>query len=118
MELSTGVGQSSPVHCVKLMSSLLKHLKLPMAPLLPAILPYTAREGIAAIAQSSDPSLPLPSDPLPPDTPLPISHALEYLADTLVQEGKGEQAREVYEELGSTYDRMRAAYWHHRAASV
>lgn len=97
---------------------LLKHFQLPMAPLLPAVLPYTAREGIAALAQSPDAALPLPSEPLPPDTPLPISHALEYLADTLVQAGKGEQARAVYLELGTTYDKMRAAYWHHRASSV
>lgn len=87
-----------------------------MAPLLPAILPYTARDGIAAIAESTDEDLPLPSEPLPRDTPLPISHALEYLADTLVEEGKPDQAREILTELSEKYDRMRAVYWGFRAS--
>ena len=56
----------------------------------------------------------MPSDPLPDDTPLPISHALEFLADALVEQGKLTEAKTVLNELGQKYDRMRAGYWEFR----
>jgi protein farnesyltransferase/geranylgeranyltransferase type-1 subunit alpha len=48
------------------------------------------------------------------DTPTPISYALEFYADALVQEGKLGDAEAVFRELGEEVDRMRAGYWEYR----
>lgn len=100
---------------------LLKHLRLPFSPLLPAILPYCA--GSSMPLAEADPTastpteqsiLPMPADPLPNDTPLPISHALEFAADALADQGRLGEASQVFAELASTHDRMRAGYWEFR----
>ncbi|WVO23079.1 uncharacterized protein IAS62_004424 [Cryptococcus decagattii] len=92
----------------------LKHFSLPLAPLLPAILPYTAYQPNPDTEINDAFHLPMPSDPLPQDTPLPIPLALEYLADTFIEQNKVDDAAEVFEKLSSKYDRMRAGYWEFR----
>lgn len=92
----------------------LKHFSLPLAPLLPAILPYTAYQPNPDTEINDAFHLPMPSDPLPQDTPLPIPLALEYLADTFIEQNRVDDAAEVFEKLSSKYDRMRAGYWEFR----
>jgi len=91
---------------------LLNHMKSPYTPLLPSIIPYTGSESIESTPE--DYENPLPQDPLPKDTPLPISHALEFVADALVEQGKTTEAAEIFTDLGEKYDRIRLAYWSHR----
>ncbi|RXK41121.1 protein farnesyltransferase/geranylgeranyltransferase type-1 subunit alpha [Tremella mesenterica] len=92
----------------------LKYLKKPLTPLLPAILPYTEREDVTITAKEET-NLPMPSNPLPRDTPLPISYALEFLAESYQEQGLSIEAAAVYTELSEKYDRMRSAYWAYRA---
>jgi protein farnesyltransferase/geranylgeranyltransferase type-1 subunit alpha len=89
---------------------LLKHLKKTYTSLLPAVAIYTGKE------LPSDPSitLPMPSDPLPKDTPLPISYALEFYAESLLEQGKKSEAAEVFAQLGNEVDRIRASFWDYR----
>lgn len=56
----------------------------------------------------------MPSDPLPKDTPLPISYALELYAESLLEQDKKKEAGEVFAQLGDEVDRIRASYWDHR----
>ncbi|WWC90667.1 uncharacterized protein L201_005603 [Kwoniella dendrophila CBS 6074] len=93
---------------------LLRHFKLPLSPLLPAILPYTTRPSAKIPGNPQDLDFPLPSSPLADDTPLPVSLALEYLADTLLEQGLSAEAGEVFSELSTQYDRMRAGYWEYK----
>ncbi|WWD19103.1 hypothetical protein CI109_103561 [Kwoniella shandongensis] len=93
---------------------LLKHFKLPLTPLLPAVIPYTTRPSATSVESSSTFDFPLPSDPLPNDTPLPVSLALEYLGDSLIEQNQTTEAGQVFEELSLKYDRMRAGYWEYR----
>jgi len=93
----------------ELISSLLKHLKKPYTPLLPAIAIYTGKD-----IPSDSTSLPLPCDPLPKDTPLPISYALEFYAECLLEQNKKDEAAEVFAQLGNEVDRIRASYWDYR----
>jgi protein farnesyltransferase/geranylgeranyltransferase type-1 subunit alpha len=51
---------------------------------------------------------------LPNDTPLPISYALEFHAEALLEQGKKEEAGEVFVQLRDEFDRMRGTYWDHR----
>jgi protein farnesyltransferase/geranylgeranyltransferase type-1 subunit alpha len=51
---------------------------------------------------------------LPNDTPLPISYALEFYAEALLEQGKKEEAGEVFVQLRDEVDRMRGTYWDHR----
>lgn len=94
----------------------MKHLKLPLTPLLPAIATYTSRLDL--VSPSDTTTLPMPQEPLPADTPLPISYALELWAEILVEQGKTEEARKVYAQLRDEADRMRAAYWDHRLRAI
>ncbi len=87
-------------------------MKLPFSPLLPPIMPYT--EAVSAKMPKGSNEYREPSNPLPDETPLPISHALEFLADALVEQGKKGEAGQVYERLGKETDRMRGAYWDFR----
>ena len=59
----------------------------------------------------------MPSNPLPADTPIPVSHALEFLADAYLEQGQGDDAADIFAELGQIHDRMRAAYWKYRQSS-
>ncbi|ORY35543.1 hypothetical protein BCR39DRAFT_510606 [Naematelia encephala] len=93
---------------------LLKHLNQPFTPLLPAIQTYTGHGSTPV----KDFSYPIPLDPLSRDTPLPISHALEFLADALAEQGKTEEAAEVFKQLGQEVDRMRAGYWDYRKQQI
>lgn len=94
----------------------MKHLKLPLTPLLPAIATYTGRSDLVS---PSDPTpLPMPQESLPADTPLPISHALELWAEILVEQEQKDEAAKVYIQLRDEVDRMRAAYWDHRRRAV
>ncbi|WVQ82133.1 hypothetical protein IAT38_004261 [Cryptococcus sp. DSM 104549] len=93
---------------------LLKHYKLPLSPLIPAISPYTARPSATLPSPPESFDFPLPSDPLPKDTPLPVSLALEYLGDSLIEQNQETEAGAVFGELSTTYDRMRAGYWEYR----
>ncbi|OCF42197.1 protein farnesyltransferase/geranylgeranyltransferase type-1 subunit alpha [Kwoniella heveanensis CBS 569] len=93
---------------------LLRHFKLPLSPLLPAILPYTARPSTQLPGVPDDFDFPLPTSPLPKDTPLPIPLALEYLAEVLLEENQASEAGQVFGELSTDYDRMRAGYWEFR----
>jgi protein farnesyltransferase/geranylgeranyltransferase type-1 subunit alpha len=95
-------------------SSLLKELKMPFTPIIPSIHAYTGQDG----ENTATTDLPSPSDPLPQDTPLPISHAVEFLADALAEQGKKDEAGELYRDLGEKHDRMRAAYWAHRRSTL
>jgi protein farnesyltransferase/geranylgeranyltransferase type-1 subunit alpha len=92
------------------MNSLLKHLKKPYTSILPAIAIYTDK----SISTDSSSTLPMPSDPLPNDTPLPISYALEFYAESLLEQSKKEEAAEVFAQLGGEVDRIRASYWDYR----
>lgn len=89
---------------------------MPFHPLLPAVEPYATRpdDHLTARPSSTDFAYPLPSDPLPKDTPLPISHALEFVADARAEQGNKVEAAELFADLGAKYDRMRAAYWDFR----
>lgn len=49
---------------------------------------------------------------------MPISHALEILADAMVEQGKEKEAVDVYDQLGQEVDRIRAAYWAFRRDQV
>jgi protein farnesyltransferase/geranylgeranyltransferase type-1 subunit alpha len=94
---------------------LLKHLNQPYTPVLPSILCYTATSGDTQSSSSPEDHIyPLRTTPLTKDTPLPISHALEFVADALVEQGKTADAAEIFEDLGNKYDRIRLAYWQHR----
>lgn len=93
-----------------LIDSLLKHLKKPYTSILPAIAIYTDKP----ISTDSSSTLPMPSDPLPNDTPLPISYALEFYAESLLEQNKKEEAAEVFAQLGDEVDRIRASYWDYR----
>ena len=105
-------GYVSCIHRVEtsLIDSLLKHLKKPYTSILPAIAIYTDK----IISTDSSSTLPMPSDPLPKDTPLPISYALEFYADSLLEQSKREEAAEVFAQLGHEVDRIRASYWNYR----
>jgi len=76
--------------------------------------PYTVETSVTVVDKSKDPDLPLPTVAPTGDTPLPISHALEYLADALAEQGKTAEAGAVFEKLGQSHDRMRAGYWEFR----
>ncbi|WWC63343.1 uncharacterized protein I303_105943 [Kwoniella dejecticola CBS 10117] len=93
---------------------LLRHFKLLLTPLLPAILPYTAQASSQPTESTDNFGFPLPPGPLPNDTPLPVPLALEYLADALLEQGSNGEAGEVFADLSSNYDRMRAGYWEYR----
>ncbi|WVO13488.1 hypothetical protein L204_101108 [Cryptococcus depauperatus] len=93
---------------------LLRHFALPLSPLLPSILPYTAEPEKSNLTTSDSYSFPLPSKPLPEDTPLPIPLALEYLGDVLIEQGENDAAGQVFKDLGRRHDRMRAGYWEFR----
>lgn len=56
----------------------------------------------------------MPSNPLPKDTPLPISYALEFYAEASLEQGEKKEAAIVFERLGGEVDRMRASYWYYR----
>jgi protein farnesyltransferase/geranylgeranyltransferase type-1 subunit alpha len=88
----------------------LKHLNKPYTSLLPAISIYTDKD----LAFDSSSSLSMPSEALPNDTPLPISHALEFYAEALLEQKKKEEAAEVFAQLGNEVDRIRASYWDYR----
>ena len=105
-------GYVSYIHRVEtsLMNRLLKHLKKPHTSILPAIAIYTDKN----ISTDSSSTLPMPSDPLPRDTPLPISYALEFYAESLLEQSKKEEAAEVFAQLGGEVDRIRASYWDYR----
>jgi protein farnesyltransferase/geranylgeranyltransferase type-1 subunit alpha len=92
---------------------LLKHLKKPYTPLLPAIAIYTGKD-LTLPPSESEKSLPMPSDPLPRDTPLPISHALEFYAECLLEQGQKKEAGDVFSQLRDEVDRIRASYWDYR----
>ena len=84
---------------------------------MPALQVYTGRSsGTPQSAETS--TYPAANDPLPDDTPLPISHAVEFLADSLAEQGKTEEAAELFSELEEKHDRIRAAYWRWRKASL
>jgi protein farnesyltransferase/geranylgeranyltransferase type-1 subunit alpha len=91
-------------------TSVIKHLKLSYTPLLPAIFAYTGRDDIPTTSTA----LPMPSDPLPQDTPLPISYALEFYAEALLEQGKKGEAGQVFAQLRDEVDRIRASYWDYR----
>ncbi|WVW85575.1 hypothetical protein I302_107613 [Kwoniella bestiolae CBS 10118] len=93
---------------------LLRHFRLPLTPLLPAILPYTARPSSEVPETPEGFDFATASSPLPRDTPLPVPLALEYLGDALVEQGSNAEAGEVFSELSSHYDKMRAGYWEYR----
>ncbi|WRT68448.1 uncharacterized protein IL334_005424 [Kwoniella shivajii] len=93
---------------------LLRHFKLPLSPLLPAILPYTIRPSATVPEPSGDFDFPLPSSPLPDDTPLPVPFALEYFGDALLEQNQNMEAGEVFGQLSTQYDKMRAGYWEFR----
>lgn len=80
-------------------------------PILPAIQVYT---GQSADSTETKSDLPLPFDPLPEDTPLPISHAVEFLADAYVEQKRIDEAKALYADLGEKHDKIRAAYWDYR----
>ena len=86
---------------------------MPFTPVLPAVQIYTGQER-----EATSTGLPLPSDPLPQDTPLPISHAVEFLADALAEQGKTDEAAELYKDLGERLDRIRASYWAYRRSTL
>lgn len=113
----TFAGESSPeIMGIMLICThrLLRHYKLPLNPLLPAILPYTARPSAAPHKAPGDFDFALPSSSLPNDTPLPVSLALEYLADALLEQNSNAEAGEVFSELSLQYDKMRSGYWEFR----
>ncbi|KAK4687464.1 protein farnesyltransferase/geranylgeranyltransferase type-1 subunit alpha, partial [Tremellales sp. Uapishka_1] len=93
---------------------LLTRFKRPHAPLLPSILPYTSRPPSTSSATPTDYIHPLPSFPLSDDTPLPVPLALEFLAESLLEQGSKKEAALVYAELSTEHDRMRAGYWEYR----
>ncbi|WVR07521.1 hypothetical protein IAU60_004563 [Kwoniella sp. DSM 27419] len=93
---------------------LLRHFKLPLSPLLPSVLPYTARTESMETQTPTSYIYPLPTAPLPQDTPVPIPLALEYLADSLLEQDKAFEAGEVYSQLSTQYDQMRAGYWEYK----
>ncbi|WWC71526.1 uncharacterized protein I206_105484 [Kwoniella pini CBS 10737] len=93
---------------------LLRHFKLPLTPLLPAILLYTSRSPSEALTCPEDFNYPGPPTPLPKDTPLPVPLALEYLGDALIEQGSNSQAGEVFSDLSTKYDKMRTGYWEYR----
>ena len=94
--------------------SLLRHLQLSLTPLLSAIIPYTAGTTIKQGLKSASSEYPAPSYPLPIDTPLPVSLALEFFADALIEQGHMNDAAVIFAELSHQYDRMRAGYWEYR----
>ena len=101
------------LHCparLWLIDRLLKHLKKPYTPLLSSIAVYTAKD----IVSESSGDLPMSSDPLPQDTPLPISYALEFYAEALLEQSKKADAAEIFAQLGNEVDRIRASYWDYR----
>ena len=67
----------------------------------------------AASEAAPDP-WPRAKEPLAADTPTPISFALEFYADALVEQGRLGDADAVFRELGDEVDRMRAGYWEYR----
>ncbi|ODN82329.1 protein farnesyltransferase/geranylgeranyltransferase type-1 subunit alpha [Cryptococcus wingfieldii CBS 7118] len=89
---------------------LLKSQSLPLSPLLPSVVPYTGWDSLSP-ADLESYSFPIPSDVLPKDTPLPVPLALEYLGDALAEQGKLDEAGQVFGDLSVKYDRMRAGYW-------
>jgi protein farnesyltransferase/geranylgeranyltransferase type-1 subunit alpha len=109
VELPSGVSPTA-LYSITLTIRLLKHLKKPYTPLLPAIAIYTGKD----ITSDSSDGLPMPADPLPKDTPLPISYALEFYAEALLEQSKKDQAAEIFAQLGNEVDRMRASYWGYR----
>jgi len=84
-------------------------------PIVPAIQVYT---GQTSESNDATTDLPLPSDPLPDDTPLPISHAVEFLADAFVEQKRIDEAKALFADLGGKYDRIRAAYWDYRGNAL
>jgi len=88
----------------------LKHLNKPYTALLPSIAVYTGKD----IVSESSSDMPMPSDPLPNDTPLPISYALEFYAEALLEQSKKAEAAEIFAQLGKEVDRIRASYWDYR----
>lgn len=93
-----------------LIDRMLKHLNKPYTPLIPAIAVYTGKD----IVSESSGGLPMPSDQLPQDTPLPISYALEFYAEALLEQSKKAEAAEIFAQLGNEVDRIRASYWDYR----
>lgn len=120
MELSPRVSLHTPIHRpLILTSSILKHFHLPSTPFLPTFIPYlTSSTSIpsTSLPPAADASSPLPlaKDPLPADTPTPISFALEFYAEAMVEQGRTGDAEGVFRELGEEVDRMRAGYWEYR----
>lgn len=94
----------------------MKHLKLPLSPLLPSITIYTNHPS--SDSDTSTSTFPIRSEPLSNDTPVPISYALEMYAEILLEQGKKEEAGQVFEDLRDGVDRIRAAYWDHRLSSI
>ena len=84
-----------------------------MSHLLSVIVPYTAGVSVH-LPETTTGDLSLALGPLPPDIPVPISYALEYLADALLEQGEASEAAAVFDELGQKCDRMRAGYWEYR----
>lgn len=48
----------------------------------------------------------------------PVSYAIEFQADALLEQGKKDEAAELYTELAEKHDRIRAAYWDWRRSSL
>ncbi|BEI91254.1 uncharacterized protein CcaverHIS019_0400740 [Cutaneotrichosporon cavernicola] len=81
-------------------------------PLLPALATYMT--GSAVPTQTEETVWPSRTTPVDTLTPLPVSMALEFQADTLVEAGRLGDAAAVYGQLGASVDRMRSAYWEMR----
>lgn len=99
----------------------MKHLKFPLAPLLPSIAIYTAKPDLisrnAEAEADEKTAYPIPGD-LSKDTPIPISYALEMYADICLELNKKEEAGEVIGQLRDEVDKIRAAYWDHRLKAI
>lgn len=96
MELSEGVSPSS----FRAHFRLLKELDVPYTSLLTDIEPYAKGETRDV------------------NTPLPVAHAVEFCADALVEQGRKEEAADLFVALGERHDRIRAAYWDWRRSCL
>lgn len=92
----------------------MKHLKSPLAPLLPSIAAYTAKPNLSL----NDTDLPIIPGELSKDTPVPISYALEFYAEILLEQNRKEEAGEVFGQLRDEVDKIRGAYWDHRLKAI